>query len=121
MTQKQKKHGACSKTEFVILHISGEKKLASILDLPTTSLLSSQTKDNKSSHSLGFWPTPIPWCASCTVQEDWALTSGMKPILASTRELVSNYYFLLFGFLSCLSAFVSEKKTGLSLLLLIMV
>jgi hypothetical protein len=32
-------------------------------------------------------------------------------MLASTRELVSNYYFLLFGFLSCLSAFVSEKKT----------
>jgi hypothetical protein len=63
------------------------------------------------------------------VQEDWALPSGMKPILASTRELVSNFYFLLFGyldfgFLSCFSAFVSEKKekkTGLSLLLLIMV
>jgi hypothetical protein len=50
----------------------------------------------------------------------------MKPILASTRELVSNSYYLLFGyldfgFLSCFLAFVSEKKTGLSLLLLIMV
>jgi hypothetical protein len=60
------------------------------------------------------------------VQEDWALTSGMKHILASSRELVSYYYFLLFGyldfgFLSCFLAFVSEKKTGLSLFLLIMV
>jgi hypothetical protein len=49
------------------------------------------------------------------MQEDWALPSGMKPILASTRELVSNFYFLLFGyldfgFLSCFSAFASEKK-----------
>jgi hypothetical protein len=62
----------------------------------------------------------------CTLQEDWALNGGMKPTLASTRELVSNYYYLLFGyldfgFLSCFLAFVSEKKTGLSLLLLIMV
>jgi hypothetical protein len=100
--------------------LSSQEKKMSQLAVPRSESTHQRLYEFARTALVRSLPTPTPRCASCSVEEDWTLTSGTMPKSATTWESGTQFFFFFFNVhLSFGLVFICEYFNGLLVFVLI--